>query len=609
MGRKKSTVTENNKTKNIKLKSLEEIPINMIDPNKDIRITTDTIDSSLNETIEENLTENIQTIINTINNTDVQDNSVNEIIETNQSIDANQFIDTNQSIETTELKLENIYSESDDIIKIKRTDSNKDLNILINETYVKSLIDINNIINTIIDNSIKTNDYIDELNNKEYLLDEKQLNNILTDKSTDNILNNYTLDDLKKIFNQMKEAVIIIQIINGNIKFIEKKGYESRNQSVIDLILKTNSYKTLPDIQFIIFTNDLLNDLNINNKPYLFTFCKKENYKTKLFPNFNFNHWIESNIASYENIYNSFTNNNITWENKIDSIFWSGANTNNIRKKIHDSSKSYPNFNINLLNKNKNNFIPMEETLKYKYLLNMNGHTYGGRLNYLFLTGSCIIILKNGNKENNYEEYFYKYFIPNEDYIQIEYNDNEKGELIINRIITEIQKYDCENIAKRCYEKAVSLFNMNSIYNYIYESISDLSNNNIITEELKNTISYIPPLNYFFKDRLDNNLSFNFTGKDFELNLIDNDNNNSINIKIMNDNTKIKLNKVIIYDKYTPYILNEQKSQNFQILIENNQLLITINQKYNIIKIDLPDQKINITNNEILSENGGWLIV
>jgi hypothetical protein len=150
---------------------------------------------------------------------------------------------------------------------------------------------------------------------------------------------------------------------------------------------------------------------------------------------------------------------------------------------------------------------------------------------------------------------------------------------------------------------------MNSIYDYIYESISYLSNNNIITDELKNTISYLPPLNYFFKDRLDNNLSFNFTGKDFELNLIDNENSNKINIKIINDNTKIKLNKVIVYDKYTPYILNEQKSQNFQILIGNNQLLVTINQKYNIIKVDLPDQKINITNNEILSENGGWLIV
>ena len=98
-------------------------------------------------------------------------------------------------------------------------------------------------------------------------------------------------------------------------------------------------------------------------------------------------------------------------------VFWSGSNTNTIRKKIFDASKFSPNFYINMLNKNKTNFIQLNEIIKFKYLLNMNGYSYAGRLNYLLLSGSCVIILKNQNKESDYYEHFYKDFIPNDDYL------------------------------------------------------------------------------------------------------------------------------------------------------------------------------------------------
>jgi hypothetical protein len=235
----------------------------------------------------------------------------------------------------------------------------------------------------------------------------------------------------------------------------------------------------------------------------------------------------------------------------------------------------------------------------------MNGYSYGGRLNYLFITGSCVIILKNNNKEEEYEEYFYKYFIPNEDYIEIKYNNNEDGSIIINKIITEINKNDCEKIAKNCFEKAKLIFNMNSIYENIHKSLSEISNSNFIKNKLNNIICYTPPLNYFFKDRIQNN--FNFMGKDLEINLFDNE--NIINIKIINDKTKIKLNNIVIFDQFTPHILNNLKPQHYQLLIENNILMIIINKKFNLIKIQLTIEKFNIKNTEILTESGGWWFI
>ena len=570
MARKKSSDSESKKSTNKKVISkIEELKIN----------ETESELLEENSTLLEALPESSKVeIINETESEHLTESSKIEITKEEELLN--------------EFKLENIYANNDEIINIKKTNKDLNLNNLINETYAKSLINKNISIDCI----------------KEFILNDEQVNNLLNNKLTDNKLtDNYTLDDLKKIFNQLNEAIIIIEVLDGNIKFIEKKGNESRNQSVIDLIMKANNYKKLPDVQFIIFTNDFINikDKNILDKPYLFTFCKKYNYNTSLFPNFNFNHWIESNIPLYEDVYNLFINNNISWNDKKDTIFWSGANTNIIRKKISESSKLYPNFNINLLDKNKSNFIPINETIKYKYLLNMNGYSYGGRLNYLFITGSCVIILKNNNKEEEYEEYFYKYFIPNEDYIEIKYNNNEDGSIIINRIITEINKNDCEKIAKNCFEKAKLIFNMNSIYENIHKSLSEISNSNFIKNKLNNTICYTPPLNYFFKDRINNN--FNFMGKDLEINLFDNENN--INIKIINDKTKIKLNKIVIFDQFTPHILNNLKPQHYQLLIEDNILMIIIDKKFSLIKVQLTNEKFNIKNTEILTESGGWWFI
>jgi hypothetical protein len=415
------------------------------------------------------------------------------------------------------------------------------------------------------------------------------------------------------IFSSFKQSIMLIQIIDGNINFIEKKGYESRNQSVIDLLIKANNYKKLPNIQFLFFSNDMIQDKKLNKFPFLFTFCKKYDYNTTLFPNFNFNHWFESNTGDYESVYNNLINDKTYWNEKKDIVFWTGGNTNTIRKKLTTVSKKHSNFYFNLIDKNnKNNvYIPLEEIVKYKYLINMNGYSYSGRLNYLFLSSSCVIILKNSNKEFDYEEYYYKNFIPNEDYIEIIYDDNELPENIINRINKAIENNDCESIAKKGFEKAKELFKMNNIYEYIYKTLYNISIENDITNHLLNTICYTSSLNYFYKNRLkiiDNQTNFYFNGKDFELNILDK-NNNKINIKIINDKTKIHYNEQLLLDKFTPMIINIKKNQHYNIIIDNNELKITIQKKFTLIKCTIPIENFYINDIEIKTEFGGWWLI
>ena len=500
--------------------------------------------------------------------------------------------------------IENNNFNEDNVIKLNKTISYNNLNEKLNISKLE-LLKSNN----------EKNDII-----KEFTLNNVELNNILKEnlieselENKDNkiieIENNYSLYDLQNIFKSLKEACIIIEINNGKLKYIEKKGNESRNQSVIDLLLKTNKHKKLPDVQFIIFTNDFIDSNNLMKYPYLLTFCKNNLYKTNLFPNFNFNHWLEANIGNYEDEYSYFMDNQVKWSNKSDIIFWSGANTNPIRQKISDTSKKYKNYFINILDKNRSNNVSIKDIVKSKYLLNMNGYSYGGRLNYLFLSGSCVIILKNMIEEKCYEEFFYKEFIPNVDYIEILYSDNENGEIIIDRINDAIKNTNCEEMAMKCYLKAKNIFKMTNIYDYIFNILNYLSTKNIISNKLENSLFFTPSFNYFFKDRLviDNNIiNFNFKGSDFEMNIFDNQ--LCINVKLKNNITKILYNNEIILEKYTPYIVNNNKIQNYKIIIEKNDFTILLNDKFKLINILLPDDSFNGDSVEIKTDNEGlWI--
>ena len=364
-------------------------------------------------------------------------------------------------------------------------------------------------------------------------------------------------------------------------------------------------------------------------------------YKSILFPNFNFNHWKEAKIDYYSNIYNNFTNiqNKISWKDKYDTIFWSGSNTNKIRQKIYNGANIYNknknknnnnnnnyknhNYLINLNNNNFNNnnnnkYYSIEEHSKYKYLINMNGYAYGGRLNYLFLTGSCIIILKNTNIEKQWEEFFYDYFQPGIDYIEILYDEDDKDIEIINKINNSIYEYNCEEIAINSFNKAQKIFNLNNIYNYIYNLLNIISPKCNIINNIEKNIFHTSNSNIYLKERIfaiDNSFSFYFKGTKAEIKIIDNNennsgNNNEIILYLATDETIILYNNIFIYNKNTPYIVNSFKEQFYKITITNNNINIIIDNKLNIINESFYSEKIfNILSIEIKTENseGFWI--
>jgi hypothetical protein len=588
-------IVEENNVEDLSLnnKIVEENNVEELSLNNEI-VEENSFQESLlnNEIVEEN---NVKESL--LNNEIVEENSVQESLLNNEIVEEN-------SVQESLLNNE-IVEENEDLINITRHENNLS-NILKNNDKLKEIID------KLTDNTDNINN-IDVTKEKEYILNENQITNIL-DGNINNTNKKYNLHNLMQLFSKFNEAVILIQIIDGNIKYIEKKGYESRNQSVIDLIIKTNNFKLLPNAQFVVFTNDYIDSGKPNDLPYLLTFCKNKNYKTNLFPNFNFNNWNEANIGEYENIYNNFINNKINWDDKKDLIFWSGSNTNIIRKKIFDVSKKYDNYLINLNINNTTKKYTITEHSEYKYLLNINGYSYAGRLNYLFLTGSCVIVLKNEDENKVWEEFYYKYFIPGEDYIEILYNDNENPENIIEKINDSIKNNDCLKISENGFNKAKKYLNIDNIYNYIHNLISDLSILNDNQNKILQSILYIPKSDTFYKNRINfynNSFTFNFKGNDIELNIYD-IKNNIINMKIMNNNTLILYNNNEIFNKYTPLIVSDIKNVNYEININKDSLNVIIDTKYNLIKCiseSIEQDEFVISNIDIKTENGGWWIL
>jgi len=425
----------------------------------------------------------------------------------------------------------------------------------------------------------------------------------------------YKLSDLKKVFYTLKEAALLVEIWDGKIKYIEKKGYETRNQSVIDLLIKTNKYKPLPNIQTIFFTNDFIQDIHSYKCPYLFTFTKNNQYKTEHFPNFNFNHWNEARIGEYEKVYESFVNNQITWNEKKDVFFWAGANTNIIREKLFLQTKNKNHFLIHLIDKRlnpTNKYYAIEDNMEYKYLINMNGHSYGGRLNYLFLTGSCVIILKNKDKHKVWDEYFYKYFKPNVHYIEIEYSESDLDN-IHQKIEESILHIDPEKIANNAFIQAQKIFKMNEIYDVIYDKINIMSQHWKQEEtHIEKSIFYTSESPIYLPSRIypnpENIYSFHFQGSKFDIIF----KGSSLFLFDFSDNIiSIYQNQSMIHQSSYKKIMNSASTNQYTIEFREKEIYLKINNiPFLHVPIEVPF--VMKDNDEILirtlNSHGWWII-
>lgn len=496
-------------------------------------------------------------------------------------------IKQDQSLEVpTEIKKELVSVPEKNIKKNikKKSNSTNELSNQKSISYIDGLLeDSKNIINSI-EETFQSTSLVKiekEPSNEDILLKEK-LDSIIQNLKENNI-NEFDYNDINKVFGIMKEAVVLFQIKQGKIQYLEKKGMESRNQSVIDLIFQTHKSNPLADNTFMIYTGDEL-EPQFYQYPFVLSFYKKKNDSHHLFPSFTFQHWKELNNGHYRQIYDYMTNKEYPWENRKEKLFWSGYSLN----PLVNLFQKEPNMEINIKNQNQSKSYFVEELVNYKYLLCIDDNLYSNRLNYMFLTKSCVIILKNEGTFN--EEYYHKYFNVNEDYFEINYNNKTTYQEIKDKINNIIKTKDCKQVALNAYQKAKYIFHQDNVNEYIYNLLLRLSVKCKSSESLSKNIFFTSGLNDFVYDRIipdKNEISFYFRGNNFELEFVDKI--NKIEFIIKPNVTNIFYNLKNIFNHRIPNIVSSSRSIEYRIHIDKDMFQVYINKNIPLIQMKLPD--------------------
>jgi hypothetical protein len=273
-------------------------------------------------------------------------------------------------------------------------------------------------------------------------------------------------------FNKLKN-----RIITGNERQIGIKKLLNKCAIKYDDINITN---------IVCNTHDRGNE-NINNAEYSMCYNKDISGLDKYCgPDFGFYHWPSANIISFEQ-----TKNQIIIEaNKkpiIDKIGWYGNlysplkdviehKTRPLLKKIGDENPEiFDIIHIPPINGIINNAIPnylsLQELVKYKYLIDIGGNGWSGRLKWLLFSKRPLLLV-----DRNYVEYFYNDLKPYVHFIPVKMDLSD----LLEKVKWMKNNYEeCLNIANNAFNFATINFTndklLEKIYN-VYQNIIKAKN-------------------------------------------------------------------------------------------------------------------------------------
>ena len=274
-----------------------------------------------------------------------------------------------------------------------------------------------------------------------------------------------------------------IKYSNENIIKNIKYEREIALQQLLNMCSIKYSNENIKNINYYPCDNDRANE-NENQKFYSVCYNKhNKNLKKYCGPDFFFYNWPSANINSFEE-----TKNQIILESRkkptIDKVGWYGNiysplnnvieyHTRPLLKKIGDENcELYDIKHVlpqnNVLNNNNLNYISLPELIKYKYLIDIGGNGWSGRLKWLLFSKRPLLLV-----DRNYIDYFYEDLIPYTHYIPVNMdlsNLLEQTNWMINNYEKSLQ------IANNAFEFAINNFTTDKILEKIYEVYNTINN-------------------------------------------------------------------------------------------------------------------------------------
>ncbi|MGE4512896.1 MAG: glycosyl transferase family 90 [Chryseobacterium sp.] len=269
----------------------------------------------------------------------------------------------------------------------------------------------------------------------------------------------------KKTQEQVKE-LLNITIRNGQIALAENhNSFQTRAESSLKQILDAIAMGVPEkEIIFSLHTGDFPVKKPVKGDFYYC--CERKEDLDFVFPDFIFDHWKQAGIPSFGNTVSEISE---AAKQPYDykRILWIGnVQTNIIREKIIQYSEKFPDLIeaydtcVDQVVDGKKDipYISLKDHTKYKYLIDIEGRGYSGRIKMLLFTKRLLFI-----QERQWKSYYhfelepYKHFIPVKNDLsdliqQIEFTESQ-GENYYDNITQNAYNFAVENLR---YEKAVA---------------------------------------------------------------------------------------------------------------------------------------------------------
>ena len=210
-----------------------------------------------------------------------------------------------------------------------------------------------------------------------------------------------------------------IQFDGTSLSWEENKCYESRGKSVISLVDSAFSQMTeqekaeMKPFSVPFFLGDRPDVVPGFSRQYPFSFASCD-YHDELIPDFNFDRWVEVGLNDYEEVCREMIQR-AKDSPIIDKLFWIGnSETHPTRDqfcRLVEGDARIDAINICSWNKTKyskqlttgnGKYVSIPDHCNYKYLIDLQGAGYSGRVKYLLHSGRPLFY-----QERQWNEYWF----------------------------------------------------------------------------------------------------------------------------------------------------------------------------------------------------------
>jgi hypothetical protein len=268
-----------------------------------------------------------------------------------------------------------------------------------------------------------------------------------------------------------RKEVFIIKKENGELKFKNIDGFQSRNISTFrciykaDLIYKWNNFP-----EMLIYTGDSAK----NERDY--TFSRNEYYR--LVPDFNFDSWPEIGINDYTQMTETIEKEGRS-PATLSKVGWIGSTkTNKMREKMMEIGKNHDLFDFFDTRPGKTTaFIPLPDLVKtYEWLIDIEGYGYSGRLKYLLWSHRPVLLV-----DRPYKEFFFEFLKEWVHYIPVK---RDLSDLIEKTTWCIENKKKAEEIAENAFEFSKIYLTRESCYKQWNKIIKEHINNFVMARPI-----------------------------------------------------------------------------------------------------------------------------